>query len=260
MITRDNKLAFKIKECLHSYLKHIPCTEPSPGHDALKTFSEQFYTWGIHYLILFEQDGLKGFLPKKKKKCVLCGSEEYHHVVSPRASTFFGVWIDVLICVNRVQPSNKLLFPNKTTNSLREVFFPINFLFETENGVKLRSRYLFFLVVIRLMAFMFVVMDSEGDFFSRRQSTSLTCIPWTAWSCKNYEQGDRKLSLFLENYFSFFVHLSVGCLFHVLVISEIFLGGWVGGWVTECWCVRCDVWFTTHSSHVFVPTCIYDIQ
>lgn len=125
----------------------------------------------------------------------------------------------------------------------------------------MRSRYLFFLVVIRLMAFMFVVMDSEGDFFSRRQSTSLTCIPWTAWSCKNYEQGDRKLSLFLENYFSFFVHLSVGCLFHVLVISEIFFfGGWVVGWVTECWCVRCDVWFTTHSSHVFVHTCINDIQ
>lgn len=189
----------------------------------------------------------------------MCGSEEYHHVVSPRASTFFGVRIDVLICVNRVQPSNKLLFPNKTTNSLREVFFSINFLFETENGVKLRSRYLFFFVVIRLMAFMFVVMDSEGDFFSRRQSTSLTCIPWTAWSCKNYEQGDRKLSLFLENYFSFFVHLSVGCLFHVLVISEIFFW-WLGGWVTECWCVRCDVWFITHSSHVFVHTCIYDIQ
>nr|XP_011425853.2 regulator of G-protein signaling 22 isoform X2 [Crassostrea gigas] len=39
------------------------------------------------------------------------------------------------------------------------------------------------------MAFMFVVMGSEGDFFSRRQSTSLTCIPWTAWSCKNYEQA-----------------------------------------------------------------------
>ncbi|XP_052697968.1 regulator of G-protein signaling 22-like isoform X12 [Crassostrea angulata] len=39
------------------------------------------------------------------------------------------------------------------------------------------------------MAFMFVVMGSEGDIFSRRQSTSLTCIPWTAWSCKNYEQA-----------------------------------------------------------------------
>lgn len=120
----------------------------------------------------------------------------------------------------------------------------------------MRSRYLFFFVVIRLMAFMFVVMDSEGDFFSRRQSTSLTCIPWTAWSCKNYEQGDRKLSLFLENYFLFFVHLSVGCLFHVLVISEIFFGGWVGGWVTECWCVRCDVWFNSSCirSYMYIYT------
>lgn len=179
--------------------------------------------------------------------------------MSPRASTFFGVRIDVLICVNRVQPSNKLLFPNKTTNSLREVFFPINFLFETENGVKLRSRYLFFLVVIRLMAFMFVVMDSEGDFFSRRQSTSLTCIPWTAWSCKNYEQGDRKLSLFLENYFSFFVHLSVGCLFHVLVISEIFflVDGWLGG-------LRnvgvCDVTYGLPLAQLMYSFIIYDIQ
>lgn len=213
--------------------------------------------------------GWKGFCQKRKKKCVLCGSEEYHHVVSPRASTFFGVRIDVLICVNRVQPSNKLLFPNKTTNSLREVFFPINFLFETENGVKLRSRYLFFLVVIRLMAFMFVVMDSEGDFFSRRQSTSLTCIPWTAWSCKNYEQGDRKLSLFPENYFSFFVHLSVGCLFHVLVISKIFLGGWVGYGMLVCamWrmvyhslssCIRSYVYIR----HSIVPASlkIYDFK
>lgn len=37
-------------------------------------------------------------------------------------------------------------------------------------------------------------MDSERDFLSqsRRQSTSLTFIPWTAWSCKNYEQGERE--------------------------------------------------------------------
>lgn len=178
--------------------------------------------------------GWKGFC-QKEKKCVLCGSEEYHHVVSPRASTFFGVRIDVLICVNRVQPSNKLLFPNKTTNSLGEVFFSINFLFETENGVKLRSRYLFFLVVIRLMAFMFVVMDSEGDFFSRRQSTSLTCIPWTAWSCKNYEQGDRKLSLFQENYFSFFVHLALDVYFMFWWFQRFFLVvGWVGYGMLVC--------------------------
>lgn len=135
--------------------------------------------------------------------------------------------------MNRVQPSNKLLFPNKTTNSLREVFFFINFLFETENGVKLRSRYLFVLAVIRLMAFMFVVMDSEGDFFSqsRRQSTSLTCIPWTAWSCKNYDQGDRKLSLFLENYVLFYSFkwfkrwMSISCSGDF----RDFFGGWVGG-------------------------------
>lgn len=134
------------------------------------------------------------------------------------------MWIEFNLPIN-------FYFPIKRRILWEKFFFSINFLFETENGVKLRSRYLFFLVVIRLMAFMFVVMDSEGDFFSRRQSTSLTCIPWTAWSCKNYEQGDRKLSLFLENYFSFFVHLSVGCLFHVLVISEIFflVDGWVGG-------------------------------
>lgn len=62
--------------------------------------------------------------------------------------------------------------------------------------MKLRSRYFVLFAVIRLMAFMFVVMGSEGDIFSRRQSTSLTCIPWTAWSCKNYEQGDRKHSLY----------------------------------------------------------------
>lgn len=86
LITRYNKLAFKIKSACTATL-NIPCTEPSPRHGALKTFSEQFYTWGIHYLILFEQDGLKGFLPKRKK-IVLCGREDCHHVVSPRASTF----------------------------------------------------------------------------------------------------------------------------------------------------------------------------
>lgn len=138
------------------------------------------------------------------------------------------MWIEFNLPINFYFPIKRRILWKK--------FFSINFLFETENGVKLRSRYLFFLVVIRLMAFMFVVMDSEGDFFSRRQSTSLTCIPWTAWSCKNYEQGDRKLSLFLENYFSFFVHLSVGCLFHVLVISEIFflVVGWVGYGMLVC--------------------------
>ncbi|XP_078313752.1 uncharacterized protein LOC111129190 isoform X10 [Crassostrea virginica] len=41
------------------------------------------------------------------------------------------------------------------------------------------------------MAFLYIEMDSERDFLSqsRRQSTSLTFIPWTAWSCKNYEQA-----------------------------------------------------------------------
>lgn len=133
------------------------------------------------------------------------------------------MWIEFNLPIN-------FYFPIKRRILWEKFFFSINFLFETENGVKLRSRYLFFLVVIRLMAFMFVVMDSEGDFFSRRQSTSLTCIPWTAWSCKNYEQGDRKLSLFLENYFSFFVHLALDVYFMFWWFQRFFFwGGWVGG-------------------------------
>ena len=49
-------------------------------------------------------------------------------------------------------------------------------------------------VVHNLMAFLYIEMDSERDILSqsRRQSTSLTFIPWTAWSCKNYEQGERE--------------------------------------------------------------------
>lgn len=149
------------------------------------------------------------------------------------------MWIEFNLPIN-------FYFPIKRRILWEKFFFPlISFLkprMELNWGVDI----LFFLVVIRLMAFMFVVMDSEGDFFSRRQSTSLTCIPWTAWSCKNYEQGDRKLSLFPENYFSFFVHLSVGCLFHVLVISEIFFL-WMGGWVGYGMLV-CAIWRMVYHS------------
>lgn len=157
------------------------------------------------------------------------------------------MWIEFNLPINFYFPIKRRI--------LWEKFFSINFLFETENGVKLRSRYLFFLVVIRLMAFMFVVMDSEGDFFSRRQSTSLTCIPWTAWSCKNYEQGDWKLSLFLENYFFFFFSfkrwMSIPCSGD---FRDFFW--WMGGWVTECWCVRCDVWFNSSCirSYMYIYT------
>lgn len=169
-------------------------------------------------------------------------------------------------------PPINFYFPIKRRILWEKFFFSINFLFETENGVKLRSRYLFFLVVIRLMAFMFVVMDSEGDFFSRRQSTSLTCIPWTAWSCKNYEQGDRKLSLFLENYFSFFVHLAldVYSMFWWFQRFDFFgVDGWVGYGMLVCamWrmvyhslssCIRSYM----YKRHSIVPASlkIYDLK
>lgn len=112
LITRYNKLAFKIKECLHSYLKYTLYRTVTTTR-CTQNFLRAVLHLGNSLSYSIWTRWVERISAKKKKNCFVwkgrlspcCVSESKH---------FLGVWIDILICVDRVQPSNKhFYFPIK---------------------------------------------------------------------------------------------------------------------------------------------------
>lgn len=127
LITRYNKLAFKIKECLHSYLKYTLYRTVTTTR-CTQNFLRAVLHLGNSLSYSIWTRWVERVSAKKKKNCFVwkgrlspcCVSESKH---------FLGVWIDILICVDRVQPSNKhFYFPIKRRILWETFFVDINFL------------------------------------------------------------------------------------------------------------------------------------